>query len=177
MKVPANFLPQHPFDNGEMKIRDETLLPLAAHRRRRPARAGRLLPLIGHLDEQIGRILDALETSRQAENTIVVFAADNGLALGSHGLMGKQNLYEHSVRVPLILAGPGVPGGLRTESLCYLQDVFPTLAIAGGAVRIEGTDGRSLRPLLEDPGAPSRATIFTASTETFSARFATVDSS
>jgi arylsulfatase A-like enzyme len=145
-----------------MKIRDESLLPLPRTVTAVQRELADYYASIGHVDEQIGRILATLRSSGLEENTLVVFSSDNGLAIGSHGLMGKQSLYEHSVRVPLILAGPGVPGGLRTESLCYLQDVFPTLADLAGVAPIEGTDGRSLRPLLEDPGAPFRDTIFTA---------------
>ena len=69
--------------------------------------------MISHLDAQIGRILDALKATGQFENTIVVFAGDNGLALGQHGLMGKQSNYDHSVHVPLMMMGPGIPEGER----------------------------------------------------------------
>ena len=160
--APANFLPQHPFDNGEMAIRDELLLPWPRTETAVQRELADYYASIGHLDEQIGRILATLRSSGLEENTLVVFSSDNGLAIGSHGLMGKQNLYEHSVRVPLLLAGPGVPRGLRSDMLCYLQDVFPTLADLAGVATIDGTDGRSLRPLLDDPAAPFRATIFTA---------------
>ncbi len=64
--------------------------------------------IIAHVDEQVGRILDELESAGEDKNTIIIFAGDNGLACGQHGLMGKQNLYEHSIRVPLIMAGPGL---------------------------------------------------------------------
>ncbi|MFM9965668.1 MAG: sulfatase/phosphatase domain-containing protein, partial [Planctomycetaceae bacterium] len=82
---------------------------------------------VSYLDAEIGRVLDALEASPHAKNTIVVFAADSGVARGSHGLIGKQNCYEHSLRVPLILSGPGIPQGQRTSEMCYLFDVLPTL--------------------------------------------------
>ena len=82
--------------------------------------------MITHLDAQIGRIIAALKVSGQLENTIVVFAADHGLAVGSHGLRGKQSMYEHTIGVPLILAGPGVPQGKRSPAQCYLRDLFPT---------------------------------------------------
>ena len=81
--------------------------------------------MIAHLDAGIGRILNALDERGMKENTIVIFAGDNGLAVGQHGLMGKQNMYEHSVRVPLIFAGPGIPEGQKTDALCYLLDIFP----------------------------------------------------
>ena len=160
--APANFLPEHPFDNGELRIRDESLLPAPRTEEAVRKELADYYSSIGHLDEQIGRILEALNRSGLARHTLVVFSGDNGLAIGSHGLLGKQNLYEHSVRVPLILVGPGVPAGLRSESLCYLQDVYPTLADLAGVPPIPDTFGRSLRRLLEDPTAAVRTTVFTA---------------
>ena len=81
--------------------------------------------MISHLDFQIGRIFEALEQSGQAEHTIIVFAGDNGLAVGSHGLMGKQNLYDHSTRVPLIFAGPGIPKRHAQRRLLLSLRYFP----------------------------------------------------
>lgn len=127
VSLPPNFLPEHPFDNGEMKIRDEMLAPFPRTPEAVREHIAAYYAMITHLDAQIGRVLDALEETGQADNTIVVFASDNGLAVGQHGLMGKQNLYDHSVRVPLVLAGPGVPRGRREHGLCYLHDLFPTL--------------------------------------------------
>jgi len=99
--VPANFLPQHPFDNGMVKnIRDENL---AAYPRTREVISDQLCEyygLITHLDEQVGRVLAALEKGRPREDTLIIYAADHGLALGSHGLLGKQSLYEHSMKCP-----------------------------------------------------------------------------
>ena len=83
--------------------------------------------MISHLDWRIGQILDKLKEKNLYDNTIIVFAGDNGLAVGQHGLMGKQNCYEHSIRVPLILCGPGIPKGQKSESYVYLMDLFPTL--------------------------------------------------
>ena len=84
-----------------------------------------IMPLSPTLMKNSGRILTALEESGQADNTIIVFSGDNGLAVGQHGLMGKQNLYDHSLRVPLIIAGPGIPENQRTDSLCYLSGYLP----------------------------------------------------
>ena len=66
-----------------------------------------------------------LDESGQRDNTIIIFTADHGLAIGSHGLFGKQNLYEHSMGVPLVVAGPGVTAGRRNDALCYAFDLFP----------------------------------------------------
>ncbi len=82
--------------------------------------------IITHVDQQIGRILDALDNSGKADNTIIVFAADQGLAVGQHGLMGKQNQYDHSVRMPFVMCGPGIEAGRKIDALVYLQSLFAT---------------------------------------------------
>jgi choline-sulfatase len=111
--------------------------------------------LISHLDAQIGRVLDALEASGQAANTWIFFTADHGLAVGNHGLMGKQNMYEHSVRVPFIVSGPSVPQNERRDSAIYLQDAMATsLALAGAPVP-EHVFFHDIRPLLKDTHEPS----------------------
>ena len=154
--LPANFLPQHPFNNGDMTLRDELLLPWP----RQPAAIQQMLAdyyrYISYLDQQIGRILDAVEASPQAANTVIVFAADSGVARGSHGLIGKQNLYEHSMRVPLIIAGPGVPKGQRTDALCYLFDVLPTLGKVCGVAAPKTSEGREFSALFAAPAAAHR---------------------
>ena len=148
VKLPENFLPRHPFDNGEMDVRDEVLTtrPLSPDYLKRELAA--YYAMITHMDEQIGRVLEALRESGHADNTIVVFAADNGLALGSHGLLGKQNLYQHSVGVPLVIKGPGIPAGQTSDALCYLTDLCPTLLDLAGVSSPAGIDGKSLLPVL-----------------------------
>ncbi len=109
IRLPRNFLPQHPFDNGDLRVRDEML---AAHPRTEAEVRRRIADyyaMVSEVDAQIGRILEQLEASGQSANTYVIFAGDNGLAVGQHGLMGKQNLYDHSWRVPLIVRGPRLP--------------------------------------------------------------------
>ena len=159
--LPANFLPQLPFDNGMMKGgRDENL---AAWPRTEAVIRDQLAEYYGmitHLDEQIGRILAALKQSGQADNTFIIFSADNGLALGSHGLLGKQNVFEHSMRVPLVLAGPGVPRGKSTTAFTYLLDVFPTLCDTLGLEPPPGLEGESLRPLWQGTKKRVRDSVF-----------------
>jgi arylsulfatase A-like enzyme len=111
---------------------------------------------ISYLDAQIGRVLDTLEATGHAKNTIVVFAADSGVARGSHGLIGKQNLYEHSVRVPLIITGPGLPAARSTDALCYLYDVMPTLGALCGVAGPATSEGRDLSATLRDHTVPAR---------------------
>ncbi|MFO0966771.1 MAG: sulfatase-like hydrolase/transferase [Gemmataceae bacterium] len=109
--LPANFLPVHPFDNGEMTVRDEKLLPWPRTEKDVRQALADYYACITLMDAQVGRILAALEEAGLLENTIIIFASDHGLAIGSHGLLGKQNLYDHSMRAPLIVAGPGLPKG------------------------------------------------------------------
>ncbi len=127
MEVPENFAPEHPFDNGELRIRDEMLAPFPRTPEIVQEHIAAYYAMITHVDAHLGRVLDALEATGRADNTIVVFAGDNGLAVGQHGLFGKQSMYEHSIRVPLVMAGPGVPVGVTRGGACYLHDVFPTL--------------------------------------------------
>jgi arylsulfatase A-like enzyme len=103
-----------------------------------------------------------LEASPHAHNTIIVFAGDNGLAMGQHGLLGKQNLYEHSIRVPLVIGGPGIPGGHRADGGCYLLDVFPTLCDLAGLKTPATVEGQTLMPALRNPRARLRQSMFFA---------------
>jgi arylsulfatase A-like enzyme len=101
------------------------------------------------MDAQIGRVLKALSDSGKGENTLVVFSSDHGLGVGSHGLRGKQSMYEHTIGVPLVMAGPGISKGKRLATQCYLRDLFPTLCdLAGVTGPGEKIDGRSLLPAL-----------------------------
>jgi arylsulfatase A-like enzyme len=159
--LPANFLPQHPFDNGMTKnIRDENLAP---YPRTKEVIGEQLCEYYGHitfLDEQVGRILKALEDSGHAKNTIVIYTADHGLALGSHGLLGKQSVYEHSMKCPLIIAGPGVPAGKSTEAFTYLFDLFPTVCSLAGASLPEKVAGKDLQPLWTGKVSRVRDSVF-----------------
>ncbi|MBK7601958.1 MAG: sulfatase-like hydrolase/transferase [Acidobacteria bacterium] len=113
-------------------LRDENLAPWPRTEAVIRDQIAEYYGLITHLDEQIGRIMEALKQTGQADNTIIIYAADNGLALGSHGLLGKQSVFEHSMKVPLIFAGPGIPGGKSTKAFTYLFDIFPTICDAIG---------------------------------------------
>ena len=160
IKVPANFLPLYPHRQamGAAKgLRDENLAPfprttfaVQSHRREYYA-------IVSHLDAQIGKILDALEKSPAAANTYIFFTADHGLACGEHGLLGKQNLYDASVRVPLLVAGPGVPAGKKSGAPVYLQDAMPTVLKLAGAEVGEDIDFQDLRPHWEGTGKPREA--------------------
>jgi len=160
--LPGNFLPQHPFNNGALVLRDEELAPWPRTPQVVRQHLADYYAAIEFLDEQIGRILKALKASGQYENTLIVFTSDHGLALGSHGLFGKQSLYDHSMHSPLVIAGPGIPKGRRTDAFCYLLDLFPTLGDFAGVRGPQESEGLSLVPVLEGKVPTRRESIFTA---------------
>jgi arylsulfatase A-like enzyme len=130
--LPASFMGEHAFDQGDHYIRDEILARFPREPDVVKGFIGEYYAMIEHLDAQIGRILDALEASGEVDNTLIIFTSDHGLAVGKHGLLGKQNQYDHSVRAPFILKGPHVPVGKRAEGMFYIASAFPTaLEMAG----------------------------------------------
>ncbi|MDR3197732.1 MAG: sulfatase-like hydrolase/transferase [Planctomycetaceae bacterium] len=151
MDVPINFVPENPYKDVmgcSANLRDEKFAPfprteyaVRIHRREYYA-------IISHLDTQIGRILNALEKSGKKESTYLFLTADNGLAIGAHGLFGKQNLYEHSVKVPLLVVGPGLPKNQRIVEPVYLQDIVPTSLNVAGIDIPDHVQFRSLLPLI-----------------------------
>jgi arylsulfatase A-like enzyme len=160
--LPANYLPQHPFNNGDLIGRDERLAPWPRTPEVVRQHLADYYASITFLDAQVGRVLDALEKSGQLENTLIVYSSDHGLAIGSHGLFGKQNLYDHSMHPPLIFVGPGIPKGKQTDALCYLLDIFPTLGELAGVAGPAESEGRSLVPVLTGKQAKVRDSLFTA---------------
>ena len=144
-----NYMPEHPFDNGDMFIRDE-LLELWP---RTPAAMQRYLAryygAISHMDHHLGRVLGRLEACGELDQTVIVFTGDQGLAVGSHGLLGKENMYDPSIASPLVLAGPGIPAGGRASSMSHHVDLFPTLCELCDLPRpASASDGHSLLPIL-----------------------------
>lgn len=151
--VPDSFQAEYPYAQaiGSGKgLRDEQLAPFPRTKHAVQVHRAEYYAIITHLDQQIGRILDELQASGQADNTWIVFTADHGLAVGHHGLIGKQNMYDHSVRVPFIVKAPGVAAGAKIDTPIYLQDVMPTtLQLAGVEVPAQ-VEFKSLLPLLRD---------------------------
>jgi arylsulfatase A-like enzyme len=160
LTLPPNFLPRHPFNNGELTIRDELLAPWPRTEAVLREHLADYYGMISHLDAEIGRLLARLAELDLARNTIVVFAGDNGLALGQHGLLGKQNLYEHSLRVPLAISGPGIPAGVRYAQLNYLFDLGPTLCELAAVPSPQGATGRSLVPLWKNSATVHRTELY-----------------
>lgn len=165
VKVPQNFLPLYPYKDtigcGE-KLRDERLAPFPRTPYAVKVNRQEYYAIITHMDAQVGRILDALEKSGKADNTYIFFSADHGLAVGHHGLMGKQNQYDHSVRVPLMVCGPGVPKNRRIDTPVYLQDIMPSTLELAGVPRPEHVRFRSLMPLIDGRSDRSYDAIYGA---------------
>jgi len=114
------------------------------------------LASISFADSQVGRVLDALDASGQADRTVVVLWSDHGFHLGEKGITGKNTLWERSTHVPLIFAGPGVTPGARCSRPAELLDMYPTLADLTGLPPKRDLDGHTLRPLLKDASASRR---------------------
>jgi len=160
IELPPNFMGGHPFDLGCMHIRDEELAAFPRNPDEIREHIADYYAMISHLDFEVGRIIDSLEAKGVLDDTIIVFAGDNGLALGQHGLMGKQSCYEHSNRVPLIYAGPGIPENTASDSYVYLLDIMPTLCDLIGAEIPASVDGRSMLPAIRDNTVEIRNSIF-----------------
>ncbi len=125
--LPANLLREHSFDNGDLKVRDELLAPFPRDPEVVREHIADYLGMIAHLDDGVGRIVATLDRLGLTDDTVVIYTADHGLAVGQHGLLGKQNLYEHSQRIPLVMAGPGVPDGQTSDGLVWHGDTTATI--------------------------------------------------
>lgn len=155
LPLPKNLLPVHPFDNGELLVRDEQLLPWPRTTADVRRTHHEYYATITAMDFHIGRLLQSLKDLGQFDNTIFVFSADQGIAVGSHGLLGKQNLYDHSMKSPLVFAGPGIPKG-KSDALVHLFDIYPTVCDLVGAKAPEKIDGKSFRPVIEGKAKAAR---------------------
>jgi GH43 family beta-xylosidase len=158
--LPKNFLPQHPFDNGEMTIRDELLSPWPRTAADIRKQLHEYYAVISGLDHHIGRLFNTLDRLGLTANTIVIFSADQGIAIGSHGLLGKQSLYDAAMKVPLIFAGPGVRSG-RSDAMVYLLDIYPTVCDLVSVPLPTGIDGVSFKTAMKgQPHGPRRELFF-----------------
>lgn len=149
--VPENFQPLYPYQDDigcGYDLRDERLAPFPRTEYAVKVHRQEYYAIITHMDAQVGRILDALEASGKADNTYIFFTADHGLACGHHGLMGKQNMYDHSVRVPLFINGPNVPKDKRIDTPAYLQDIMASSLDLAGIPKADYMDFNSLMPII-----------------------------
>ena len=163
--VPPNFLPTNPHKETigcEHSLRDEKLAPDPRTPHAVQVHRSEYYALITYLDQQVGRVLDALEASGRGTDTVVFLTGDNGLSVGQHGFMGKQNMYEHSMKVPLIAAGPGIPKGRQIDAPVYLQDIMPTALELAGATPPPHVQFKSLLPLIRGERATQRAATYGA---------------
>jgi choline-sulfatase len=179
--LPLNYLsctpdtyPAHPFDHGGLTIRDEVKVAgVMKYRTEAVIRneIGRNFACTDWIDQQVGRVLARLrdpngdgDTSDSVvDNTYVVFTADHGIAIGRHGLQGKQNLYEHTWKVPYIVRGPGIKAGSESQALIYLHDTFPTFCDLAGLeipATIDANDGQSFKAVLEDSSRSHRDVLY-----------------
>ena len=160
--LPANYLPLHPFQNAPQATsgRDESLAPWPRTKEIVSDQLCEYYGLVTHLDQQVGRVLQALSNSPHADNTIVVYTADHGLAMGSHGLLGKQNIYEQSMRCPLILQGPGIPGGQSSDALTYIHDLYATICAVTRLETPDAIDSKNLLPIISGKSKSIRDSLF-----------------
>lgn len=162
MPMPVSFLPYHPFDTGALLEADETrTLKWPRTKEDLQAKFARYYASTSYWDSEAGRVIDALKKAGQYENTIFVVSSDNGLSMGDHGLMGKQNVYEfggmHSFA---IFAGPGIPKG-DSKALTYLMDIYPTLCGLTGTDIPDKLDGKSLVPIITGKSTNVRDSLIT----------------
>ncbi len=151
MNLPPSYLPQHPFDKADLQVRDEALAVWPRTIAVSQKELSDYYAIITHLDEQIGRVIQALKASGQYENTIIILAGDSGLAVGNHGLMGKQNVYdEDGIHVPLIISGNLIKEkGKRMDAFSYTHDIFPTVCDLAGVPIPPSVSGLSLLPVIQ----------------------------
>ena len=156
--VPENFLPEYPYkdDMGAGPgLRDEALAPFPRTEYAVQKHRQEYYSIISHLDTQVGEILEALEKTGKLDNTYIFFTADHGLSVGHHGLIGKQNMYDHSMRVPLMMAGPDIPNGELRDQEVYLQDIMATSLELAGIDKPDYVEFNSLMELVKSPEAKS----------------------
>jgi len=151
ISVPKNFVAEYPYkdDIGCSKsLRDEKLAPFPRSEFAIKVHRQEYFAILTHMDAQIGRIFDALEKSGKADNTYIIFTADHGLAVGHHGLVGKQNMYDHSMRVPFMISGPGIKAGQKIDQPIYLQDAMATSLDLAQAEKPKHVEFQSLMPII-----------------------------
>ena len=163
IQLPETFLTNYPYAEEigcGPAVRDERLAPFPRTEYAVKINRQEYYAIITHMDQQIGRILDALDKTGQTESTYIVFTADHGLAVGHHGFMGKQNLYEHSTQVPFLISGPKIKQNHIIDEPIYLQDVMPTsLELAGFEVP-KSIEFKSLLPLLNESRSKHYSSIY-----------------
>ncbi len=165
LPIPDNFLPYHPYDIGDMTIRDECLEAWPRTEEAIRTHLYDYYSLITSMDYDIGRLLDCLDEQGLTDNTLIIFSSDQGLAMGSHGLMGKQNIYDGTMKVPMLFAGPGISPG-QSDALVYIHDIFPAVCDMVGTDIPTGIDGISLKSIIDGTSQKVRDHLMLAYKET-----------
>ena len=163
--LPPNYLAAHPFDTTHSDVRDEKQVSGVWNKRDEASirnELGREMACSENIDIQIGRVLQKLEQTGELANTYIIYTADHGISIGRHGLMGKQNLYQHTWRVPFIVKGPGIKPGSRVEGNIYLLDVLTSLCDLAGITPPETNEGLSFKPVLLGQKPTVRDTLYGA---------------
>ncbi len=162
--VNENFMPCYPYSTEigcDQTLRDERLAPFPRTEYSIQLTRQEYFSILTHLDEQVGKILEALEKSGKKDETYIIFTADHGLSVGDHGLLGKQNMYEASMRMPLLISGPGIAKGAKVDNMVYMQDVMATaLDLAGSESGVEASEFQSLIPLATGETSQCRKAIY-----------------
>ncbi len=165
INVPENFVPENAYAEAMEAgrgLRDEDLAPFPRTEHAIKKHRQEYFAIITHMDDQIARIISALEETGQRENTIIVFTSDHGLGVGQHGLVGKQNMFEHSVKPPLIFCGKGIPKGKIVSTSVYMQDLMPTTFELAGLEIPDHVDFKSLLPVLDGSVSTQYSAIYGA---------------
>ena len=152
ISVPESFQPLYPYKDSMgcgRGLRDEALAPFPRTGYAVKVHRQEYYAIISHLDQQIGRILAALEEAGEMDNTYIFYTADHGLSVGNHGLIGKQNMYDHSMRVPLFVVGPDVPKNSKFNMDVYLQDIMATTLDLSGMEKPAYVEFNSLMPFIK----------------------------
>lgn len=164
ISLPQNFMASHPFQYGVGdrvgEMRDEDLAAQPRTETEIKQHICDYYAMISHIDYNIGKLVTTLEETGQMENTIIVFTGDNGLAVGRHGLMGKQSVYDHSVRIPLIMSGGGIKKNHRSDSYVYLLDLYPTLCELAGVPIPASVEGKSFLTALKGEDCHTREDLY-----------------
>ena len=162
-RLPVNWLPAHPFDHGHTSVRDEVAVKGVWQNRDEVTirnEMGREYACSENIDIQVGRVLDKLEEMGELKNTYIIYTADHGMAIGRHGLQGKQNLYDHTWRVPFIVKGPGIKSGSRVPGNIYLLDVLASLCDLANIKVPATSEGLSFMPILMGKEDQVRDTVY-----------------
>ena len=152
ISVPKNYIPEYPYKDAigcSAKLRDEKLAPFPRTEFAIKVHRQEYFAILTHMDHQIGKIFEALEKSGKADNTYIIFTADHGLAVGHHGLVGKQNMYDHSMRVPFMISGPGIKKGQKIDQPIYLQDAMATSLALAGVKKPDHVEFQDLMPIIK----------------------------